>query len=89
MLIGVENDAGGQGERYGGRLDDRYLLLSAFQAEAAERWHLAVRPYLICLDRASAVGDTATVRFTAARLSRAYQAMGMMPKAEYFRLVAD
>lgn len=76
-------------EQPGARLDDRYLLLSAFQAEVAERWHLAVRPYLICLERATASGDTASIRFLAARLSRAYQAMDMDPKAEYYRLLTE
>lgn len=89
MLAGVDSESEQIGSWRGEGLDDRYLLLSAFQAEAAECWHLAVRPYLICLDRASAAGDPATVRFAAARLSRAYRAMGMLSKAEYFRLVAD
>lgn len=71
------------------RLDGRTLLLSAFQAETADRWHLAARAYLICLDRATASRDAATVRFVAARLSRVYRAMGMVPKAEYFRLLSD
>lgn len=73
----------------GPRLDERTLLLSAFQAETAERWHLAARAYLICLDRATASRDEATVRFLAARLSRVYHAMAMPPKAEYFRLLSD
>ena len=73
----------------GPRFDERTLLLSAFQAETAERWHLAARAYLICLERATASHDGATVRFLAARLARAYRAMGMAPKAEYFRLLSD
>ena len=73
----------------GARLDGRTLLLGAFQAETAERWHLAARAYLICLERATASGDEASIRFVAARLSRAYRAMGMVSKAEYYRLLSD
>lgn len=73
----------------GARHDGRTLLLSAFQAEMAERWHLAARAYLICLERATASEDEASVRFLAARLSRAYHAMDMVPKAEYYRLLTD
>mgnify|MGYP000721225357 CR=1 FL=1 len=41
------------------------------------------------LAQATASRDEATVRFVAARLSRVYRAMGMVPKAEYFRLLSD
>lgn len=66
----------------------RHAHVRASYAEYAQEWHLAVKHYLFCFERALDARDDRAIRFFAAKLTQAYQAMGLVRKAGYFRSIA-
>lgn len=59
----------------------REAHLRAVFAESAARWHVAARDYLYCLEAAQSAQDERAVRFFAAKLVVAYEAMALPHKA--------
>ena len=66
----------------------REAHLQAVFAERSGDWHLVVRDYLVCLEAAERAGDGRAVRFFAAKLVTAYEAIGLPEKAHIYGDIA-
>jgi len=64
--------------------DVREAHLRALLAEKAADWHLVVKDVLFCLQAAQDAEDERAVRFFAAKLATAYEAMGFTEKAAHY-----
>lgn len=69
-------------------IQTREAHLRAVFAERAHDWHLVIRDYLVCLEAAERAGDGRAVRFFAAKLVTAYNAIGLTEKAHVYGEIA-